>query len=108
MNAETPLQNAIRVRAGQLGCALFRNTVGKLQDAQTGKWIAYGLGPGSSDLIGWRSDGRFLAIEVKVPGHRTEPKRLAAQVAFVEAVRRAGGAAGFADSVEAAERIIRG
>ena len=63
-----------------------------------------GLCIGSSDLIGIGSRGRFLAIEAKVPGGHRTPE----QIAFVEMVRRLGGLAGFASSVEEAEAVIRG
>ena len=50
--------------------------------------VSFGLCVGSSDLIGWDLiGGRFVAIEIKVPGK--EPDE--AQAAFLEAVNRAGG-----------------
>lgn len=107
MNAETPLSQQIRLEAGRLGAVLFRNLVGKFKTAQ-GAWVVCGLGIGSSDLIGWAADGRFLAIEVKVPGARTEQNRLSAQLNFIDAVKRAGGRAGFARSLEEARAIILG
>lgn len=108
MNAETPISQSIRLEAGRLGAALFRNAVGKLQNRQ-GAWVSFGIGgAGGSDLVGWTIDGRFLAIEVKVPGARTEPERLAAQQKFIDAVKRDGGRAGFASSVEEARAIILG
>ena len=114
MNAETPIMNAIRLRLGAAGCAMFRNTVGFDRE----KKIHYGFGTGSSDLIGWTRVtvtpamvggplAVFTAVEVKVPGAHTAPDRLAAQTRFIDAVLRDGGLAGFADSPEAAQRIIR-
>lgn len=108
MNAETPLMTAIRIRAGAFGAVLFRNTVGMFYTHQ-GEPIHCGVGSrGGSDLIGWTREGRFLAIEVKVPGARTDPGRLAAQQNFIDQVRQAGGRAGFASTVEDAARIIYG
>lgn len=107
MNAETPLMNLIRLEASRHGAVLFRNLVGKFKTMDD-QWVRCGLGPGSPDLIGWCCDGRFLAIEVKTPGAHTAADRLAAQNNFIEAVLRAGGRAGFADSAAAAARIICG
>ena len=97
---------------------LFRNLVGKFKTVQ-GQWVNAGLGRGSSDLIGWtpvkvtknmvgRRIAVFTAIEVKVPGSRTEPRRLVDQEAFIAAVKRDGGYAGFADTVGRAKEIIGG
>lgn len=117
MNAETPIMQLIRLRIGGLkGVRLFRNSVGALAD-RFGKWIEYGLGKGTSDLIGWKSVrvtqgmvGKniavFVAIEVKVPGSRTNKERMAQQENFLMAVHAAGGIAGLAYSVADAERII--
>ena len=118
MNQETPIMNAIRVRLGAAGCALFRNLVGTFR-THAGDPVRCGLGPGSSDLVGWtrvtvtpamvgRPLAVFTAVEVKVPGAHTAPDRLAAQTRFIDAVLRDGGLAGFADSPDAAQRIING
>lgn len=117
MNSETPIMNHIRLRVGgRADCRLFRNNVGCLQD-KYGAWIPFGLAPGSSDLIGWRSVvvtpgmvGKqlaiFTALEVKVTGGRTDPKRLDSQKLFLAAVIKAGGLAGFVHSPEEAERVV--
>ena len=60
--------------------------------------------PGVSDLIGWTEGGRFAAIEVKGPRGRVTDE----QAAFLELVRRSGGLAGVARSVEDARAIIEG
>ena len=60
--------------------------------------------PGVSDLIGWTQGGRFVAIEVK--GGRRQPTD--EQAAFLELVRRSGGLAGVARSVDDARAIIEG
>ncbi len=97
---------------------LFRNLVGRFKTMQ-GLWVNAGLGKGSSDLIGWTPTivtqamvgqriAVFTAIEVKVPGARTSPKRLLEQWAFIAAVRKDGGFSGIADSPEKAKEIIRG
>ncbi len=115
MNAETPIMQLIRLG---LRIPLFRNLVGKFKTVQ-GQWVNAGLGKGSSDLIGWtpttitqemvgKKVAVFTAIEVKVPGARTEPSRIFDQTLFIEAVKRDGGFAGFADGVGPAKEIIRG
>ena len=59
---------------------------------------------GTVDIIGWRlSDARFVAIETKVkPRKATEE-----QLAFIAAVKSAGGIAGVAYSVQEALDIVR-
>ncbi len=101
--SETPLRKSIQVAATRAGARLFRNNVGKLQDA-TGRWVTFGLCVGSCDLIGWTADGHFLALELKTPGTRTTLE----QRRFIASVLSAGGRAGVARSVEDALRIIRG
>jgi hypothetical protein len=64
---------------------------------------------GVSDLIGWSTVNEqsvariaiFTAIEVKDRGKPSD-----VQIAFIDTVRRAGGRAGVARSVEEARRII--
>ena len=60
--------------------------------------------PGVSDLIGWTEGGRFVAIEVKA-GRRQPTDE---QAAFLDLVRRSGGLAGVARSVQEARAIIEG
>lgn len=60
---------------------------------------------GYSDLTGWRrSDGKFVAIEVKTSKGRPSKE----QKHFIEQVKQAGGLAGIARSVEQARNIILG
>ena len=119
MNPETPIQQRIRLEAGgRNGARLFRNNVG-VAEFPDGTKVVYGLTPGSSDLIGWRTItitadmvgtqvARFVAIEVKSPGAKTGRKRLELQKNFIAAVRRAGGLAGFATSSQEASEILNG
>ena len=116
---ETPIVQRIRLAlGGRSDVRIFRNNVGKLEDRH-GRWVTFGLCPGSSDLIGWRSVvvtptmvGRrlalFVALEIKAPGSRTKPEQFEMQQAFQSAVRDAGGIAGEARSVEEAEGIVDG
>lgn len=104
------------IAATKAGARLFRQNVGRawvgaVVSQSPGRLVLTnyrplhaGLCAGSSDLIGWTPDGRFLAVEVK-----SERGRLTGQQErFIEAVRLAGGHAGDARSVEDAMRIIRG
>jgi hypothetical protein len=99
---ESNLHREIMIAASEHGHRLFRNNVGKLQDRK-GMWVAFGIGgKGGSDLIGIQRGGRFAAIEVKVPGEKPTED----QVSFIEAVKRAGGVAGVARSVDEALAIL--
>lgn len=85
---------------------LFRNNTGKLRN-EAGQLISFGLGVGSSDLIGINMQpdgiGRFVAIEVKLSGkHATKE-----QQSFIDMVRSLGGQAGVAHNVEEAVAILR-
>jgi hypothetical protein len=82
-----------------------------LQDRR-GVPVRYGLQPGSSDLIGWRTVtitpemvgqqvAVFTSIEVKTATGRVKPE----QQQWLDAVQAAGGIAGVARSVEDALRI---
>ena len=85
---------------------LFRNNVG-VAVYPDGSRVAYGLCPGSSDLIGFQtilitpemigqSIARFLAIEVKGPNTRSRPE----QRNFLRVVSEAGGTAILARSLD--------
>jgi hypothetical protein len=95
---------------------LFRNTVGRVFDERSQRWIQYGLCVGSSDLIGWKSVtitpemvgqkvAVFVALECKsATGNATDE-----QCMFVDAVQRAGGIAAVVRSDAQAElALLRG
>lgn len=101
------------MRLGVGDVRLFRNNVGVAVHAD-GSRVRYGLCPGSSDLIGWRSlvitpdmvgqrIAAFLAIEAK--GERGRPT--AEQERFIRAVVEAGGLAGVARNPDQARIIAR-
>jgi hypothetical protein len=109
MTSESAAQAAIREAAAYIGITLFRNNSGALPD-KTGRIVRFGLhnetaqanaAAKSSDLIGWHEpSGRFVSIEVKAPGWRgPRTDRELAQQRWIDAVRRAGGIAGFATCV---------
>ena len=97
--SEKSYQEQVKYELSQNGYTLFRNNVGvaKLAD---GRRIRFGLFPGSSDLIGWKTItvtpdmiGKkiavFTAIEIKSKEGRTSKK----QQNFIDAARRSGGIA---------------
>ncbi len=109
---ERRIQSDIQLAAGSGPARLWRNNTGALRDAR-GQLVRYGLCPGSSDLIGYRSVvitedmvgqrlAVFAAVEVKDRGRATEQ-----QEAFINLIQQAGGLAGVARSVADARAILR-
>jgi hypothetical protein len=69
-----------------------------------GRWITYGLGVGSSDLVGCVSPGgNFLAIEVKTATGRASVE----QLGWIQLIEKFGGVAGIARSVQDALVLYR-
>lgn len=114
---EANLAREILLAASKAGHRLFLNTRGKgwtgnLIDRQGGavtlspaRPITYGVGPnGASDLIGWTSDGRFAALEIKTPKGAVRD----GQPQFIAAVIQAGGRAGIVRTVEEALVVLNG
>lgn len=111
--SETKLVKDIQLEIGaREGLRLFRNNVGRLQ-AKDGTWVQFGLCPGSSDLIGWKSIvvtpdmvgeriAFFVALECKSP----LGVRRAAQENFLAAVEHAGGMGDFVRSVKEACQVL--
>src|SRR5579859_6181917 len=62
---------------------------------------------GSPDLVGWLRDGRFVGIETKVAGARTQKARAAAQAEWRDRIRAAGGVAGEVRSPADALALVR-
>jgi len=124
---ESEAQALIRADAGALDAPLWRNNSGAFQHS-VGRWVRFGLGNDSkqlndvmksSDLIGvtpvlimpnmiGRVVGVFTAIECKPSDWHLTPgdHRGQAQLNYIELVRRHGGYAGFARSVDEYRRII--
>jgi len=120
--SERDIQKQIMLACGSKpNVRLFRNdcgngVVGKIKDLGGGNFhvhghrLPFGLHPGSSDLIGWRTMdipahtlgavriAQFLAVEVKSETGALRPD----QKNFIEVVRAAGGVAIVARSVEEA------
>jgi hypothetical protein len=120
---EANLMRRLQVHATQLGARVLRNNVGM---AWIGKPqhirmttnitlyagdmvlrkavpVKFGLGVGSSDLIGWRiSDGKFVALEIKTEsGDPTQE-----QLDFIAAIMKAGGIAGIIRSEEDLKKLL--
>lgn len=127
---ESATTSHVRLFAADSGHELWRNNNGAFQDA-TGRWVYYGLANEakckqvkSSDFIGIKPTiiqphhvgklfGRFLAVEMKPsdwvfpkPTNKKEYQHCLAQYAYHDIVRRAGGLAGFATSIEDYKRIV--
>lgn len=109
--SESALMREIMLAVSKTGARVFRNNTGTgwvghrhpcsgphMVSLSNPRPLHAGLCVGSSDLIGWTVNGRFLAIEVKTAKGRTVQE----QVAFISAVRHAGGVAFIARSVEEA------
>jgi len=120
MGTETPLMRRIHLAVGKLRhVRLFRNNVGvgifRNRDG-TERRVAYGLAPGSSDLVGWTSItvrpehvgqrlAVFTALEVKtLRGGKGREN----QQNFIAAVRDAGGIADIVRDPETAVGILEG
>jgi hypothetical protein len=121
MRSESNIQSDIMIAVCKLGARLFRNNVGlgwigKSEIISSTKQVLVypgdvvirqarplhaGLTKGSSDLIGWDKDGRFLAVECKTATGRATTD----QVRFIDAVNRMGGRAGIARSAKEAVDI---
>ncbi|OHB71883.1 MAG: hypothetical protein A2W23_06445 [Planctomycetes bacterium RBG_16_43_13] len=105
--SEAAIMRAIQIEASKHGWRFFRNSCGQAITA-SGNIIRFGLAnPGGSDLIGWvpvtitpdmvgSKVCIFTAIEVKRP----KKKPTQSQADFIEAVKKAGGIALVACSVE--------
>jgi hypothetical protein len=109
---EQEIQQHIRLTCSRGPVRLYRNNCGVLQDRR-GVPVRYGLQPGSSDLIGWRTVtvtpemvgqriAVFTSIEVKAASGRLRPE----QRQWLDAVQAAGGVAGVARSVDDARALL--
>lgn len=114
-NSETTLQQRIRLACCHGRARLFRNNVGALRDAITGRLVRFGLAPGSADLIGWRTItigpehlgqqlAQFVSVEVKAPGRLRQARP--DQLAWQRQVEAAGGLAVICDSEAAAVAAV--
>jgi len=98
--SEANTSQLIRLKAGSLGCILLRNNVGAYKD-NYGNFVRYGLGTGSSDLIGIYK-GIFIACEVKKKGK----KPTETQKKFLLMVLKNGGIGFVCDDPDDFERLL--
>ena len=110
--SESSLYKPMMALASSMGARLLRNNTGKLPD-HTGRWVEFGLGVGSSDLIGFKPVtitpdmvGRriavFTAVECKTRTGRIRPE----QSAFIAMVNSFGGIAGIARSTQDLQDLL--
>ena len=117
---ESEIQAAILLACGSLpDVRLFRNHVGEAWHGQAAgqqggmlllrnpRRVSFGLHPGSGDLIGWRTrpdgGGQFVSIEVKTAAGRLR----AEQETWQKVVRKFGGFAEVARSVDDALSALK-
>jgi hypothetical protein len=113
MNETTILQR-VRLAIGRIpSVKLFRNNCGGLKD-QSGRFVQFGLHPGSADLIGWKSItitpemvgqrvAVFTSIEVKTPTGKVRDD----QINWQHQVAAAGGIASVVRDEEAALATLK-
>lgn len=97
---ETDLMRLICIRLSELGCIVHRTNSG-VYYTKDGRPVRIGI-PGMSDLQGHRPDGKCFYLEVKLPGQKPREN----QRRFLDAMRRSGAIAGWADSVEKAVEVV--
>jgi len=116
--AERVIQSEVLLALSAAGHTVFRQNVGQGWAGKIVKqWTANGkryitiedprplragLCSGSSDVIGWTAEGRFLAAEVKSQTGRVS----ADQARFIAAVNRHGGLAGVVRSAAEALALV--
>ena len=94
MRREQDLVHAVINYLNSKGHYVWRNNTGAIVSVYNGikRFIRYGK-KGSSDVIGVAKDGRMMAIECKIEGHKTDKLRFEDQLRFLDVVRRRGGIA---------------
>lgn len=100
MNPESILMHKIMAVLSEKGCFVLRTNSGVYFDSQ-GNRITIGF-KGLSDLVGFRPDGKFFALEIKTPTGRPSPE----QIKFIDFCHGKGIPAGIARSVEEALQIL--
>ena len=100
MNPESKLMHLIMAALSEKGCFVLRTNSGVYYDSQ-GNRITIGF-KGLSDLVGFRPDGKFFALEIKTATGRPSEE----QLKFIEFCRNRNIPAGIARSVEDALRVL--
>jgi len=116
INPETQIQRRIMLSLSEAGCTVWRNETsgawlgkiihkaGNQVTIANAHMMVFGLAVGGSDIVGISPNGKFLAVEVKTATGRATKE----QLAFIEAVRAAGGIAGIARNEQDALALISG
>ena len=102
MNKESILMHKIMAALCEKGCFVLRTNAGVFFDSN-GKRVTVGF-PGLSDLIGCTPEGRFFALEIKMPGQKPRQN----QLDFIEAMKNTGAIAGWCTSIPEALNIVFG
>ena len=100
MNPESKLMHIIMAALSEKGCFVLRTNSGVFYDSN-GNRVRVGF-PGLSDLIGFRPDGKFFALEIKTATGRPSEE----QLKFIDFCHSRGIPAGIAKSVEDALQIV--
>ena len=100
MNKETVLMRKVMCALSEYGCFVLRTNAGTFYDSR-GNRVTIGF-KGLSDLVGCTKNGRFFAVEIKLPGEKPRED----QQKFIDAMKRTGAIAGCAHSVEEALKIV--
>jgi len=113
--SEDATQKLVVMEAPKFSAILWRNNNGVME--KDGRWIRFGLGNTSkklnenfksSDLIGIKAPGVFIAIETKKPGWtKPETARDRAQHNYLMCVAYYGGIAGFVSHVDDFKILMR-
>jgi hypothetical protein len=125
MTTERDAKAEIRLALGRRGdLRLFNNPVGEAWQGRSSmagrtltlehaRRIAFGLAPGSCDLIGWRTVtvtpdmvGQTVAIFTGVETKSARGRAVEDQRNFIAVLRRAGGIAGLARTPEQAKTLL--
>jgi hypothetical protein len=96
------------IQAAVLKAARKHPAIGRVFRVNSGTFksfagsIVQGAPKGTPDLIGFMADGRFLAVEIKVPGEFPTPE----QRAFIADLNACGGLGFVATSVDSFLRFL--
>lgn len=112
VESEQKIQQEIRLAISSPSVKMFRNNTGSLKD-ENGRRVSFGLCVGSSDLIGavskvitqediGKTVAVFTAIEIKSAKGRVSVP----QQNFIRMVKKIGGIAGVARSVDDAKKML--
>lgn len=110
--SETDLMRAIQIECCRdPNVRLFRNNVGGAW--VNGRFMLFGLGEGTSDLIGWRSItitpemvGKRIAVFTGLEVKSKKGRATDEQLSFIQVVKDLGGISDLVRSVEQARAVL--